>query len=99
MRTGLLAWGLILSGLIIWAAHFGGLYAIVSWMDMNEANARPGRWIAIVFSGACLLALGAAAAMLRREKRLSPDLRWIALAGVVVAGLAVLFQTAPLLLV
>lgn len=99
MRTGILAWALTLAGLIFWAIHFGGLYTIVSWMDLNEANATPGRWIAGVFSGVCLLTLGAAAVILRREKRLSPDLRWIALVGVVVAALAVLFQTAPLLLV
>ena len=98
MRTGLSAWALTLSGLVVWAIHFGGLYAIVSWMDLNDANAAPGRWIAGAFSVGCVLALLVVAGFIRRDRRLSSDLGWFALAGALIAGLAILFQTAPLVL-
>ncbi|RZJ96757.1 MAG: hypothetical protein EON88_05975 [Brevundimonas sp.] len=97
MPTGVVAWVKLLGGLIVWAIHFGGLYAIASWMDLSEASDAPGRWIAVGFSLACMVGAVGAAVVARRDPQLSSWSRSVALSGALIAGLAVMFQAVPFL--
>lgn len=101
-------WLTALGGLTIWAVHFLGLYVLASVADVAWRDAAGGRAAGLVFSLACLACLAAvalaglsAARGLRRPP--SDETRLFGLrmgvAGAVVAGVGVMFQTAPLLVV
>ncbi len=93
-----------LGGLMIWAVHFLGLYLLASFADVAWRDAAGGKVIGLVFSLACLAAIAAvawrAASQLRQDE--PEDTRafglHMAVAGGVIAGVGVVFQTAPLML-
>lgn len=96
MRT----WGLILGGLIVWAAHFVGTYALVSLADISADPGHPGWRVGLaVFGGLCLAALALLALWAWRDltSRDQQDrfASRVALAGQAVAALGVVFQTLP----
>jgi len=97
-------WLVALGGLMIWAVHFLGLYLLASFADVAWRDAAGGKVIGLVFSLACLAAIAAvawrAASQLRQDE--PEDTRafglHMAVAGGVIAGVGVVFQTAPLML-
>lgn len=95
------AWIHMLGGLIVWAAHFLGVYALASLGAVTgEANATPWRAAIAGFSLLCLIAaLGLvwdAVRRLRRarsvEGRFAPEL---AALGAGLAAVAILWQALP----
>lgn len=96
------AWLLLLGGMLVWAAHFGGAYAISSVFDVvAEEDAVLAR---LLVGGLTLLALAANALLLRAavraHRRAAGDEagRWIYSVGGLNAALsivAVLWQGLP----
>lgn len=94
-------WLLMTGGLLIWAVQFMGVYLISSaadvWSSSEDASAR---WIGLAFSLGCLLAIVAMAIWVSttgREK--SSSEAWeqrVGLTGALMAGIGVIWQTAPL---
>ena len=98
-------WLTALGGLTIWAVHFLGLYVLASVADVAWRDAAGGRAAGLVFSLACQAAVALAGLSAARGLRRPPSdetrlfgLR-MGVAGAVVAGVGVMFQTAPLLVV
>ena len=94
-------WLRMTGGLLIWAAHFVGVYLISSAADVwSSSEAGSARWIGLAFSMGCLFAIIATAVWLWRGRGdVSGPGAWeqrVGLTGVVVAGIGVLWQTAPL---
>lgn len=95
-------WLLLMGGLLIWAAHFLGVYLISSAADVWSATDAPGpRLIGLAFSIACLAAaIGVAAVIWRRQgASIAGAEAWegqVGLAGALVAGISIIWQTAPL---
>jgi hypothetical protein len=98
----------MMSGLIVWAVHFFGIYTIASAADVwATADAFAWRKGGLAFSAACLAACLAlaitAAARLKRADAAQPDgdLRApyfpdrLAMAGSVVSAIAVAWQALP----
>ena len=91
----------LIGGLVIWAAHFIGLYLISSAADVwFSADAPASRLIALGFSVACLSAASSLAVCLWRRRRgfLGYE-AWegrVGLAGAMVAAIGIVWQTAPL---
>lgn len=96
-------WGLITGGLLVWTAHFMGLYLLASYADVAWRDAAAGLMFGLVFSVACLvgvvwLGLHAAGQLRHRPSDATRafGLR-IAVAGALVGGVGVVFQTIALL--
>jgi hypothetical protein len=93
-------WLAMTAGLLIWTAHFLGLYLLASAADVwSSTEAAAGRWIGLGFSLLCLTLIAVAAfAMARRPAPEGPALweRRVALTGALVAAVGVTWQTAPL---
>jgi hypothetical protein len=94
-------WLLALGGLLVWTAHFFGLYLIASiWLTTPTASV-----IALVFTVACLAADGWLlwrTAPARRPKDLDAFDRWLlllAFLGAALSALAVLWQGLPALII
>lgn len=93
---------MMLGGLLIWAGHFIGLYLLASFADVAWGDAGAGRWAGLVFSLCCLASI--VLLCLQAARRLRKDGEaptegfglGIALAGGVIAGVGVVFQTLPL---
>lgn len=91
-------WATILGGLIVWTTHMFGLYAVFSWIDLAHENDGPGRWIAAGFSLACAIGAAGLAAFAFHDRRLERGMRTVGGWGGVVALIAIVFQSAPILL-
>lgn len=96
-------WGLITGGLLVWAAHFMGLYLLASYADVAWRDAAAGRAIGFGFSLACLggavwLGLHAAGQLRRGPSDVTRafGLR-VAVAGALIGGVGVVFQSVALL--
>ena len=93
-------WLRMTGGLLIWAAHFIGLYLMSSAADVwSSSEAAGARWMGLVFSLGCLLALIAMAVWLGKERGKGGPEAWerrVGLTGVLVAGVSILWQTVPL---
>lgn len=93
-------WLRMTGGLLIWAAHFIGLYLMSSAADVWSSSVAAGaRWMGLVFSLGCLLALIAMAVWLGKKQGKGGPEAWerrVGLTGVLVAGVSILWQTAPL---
>lgn len=88
-------------GLLIWAAHFVGVYLISSAADVRSSSeAGSARWIGLAFSMGCLLAIVAMGAWFWRGRRqVSGPEAWerrVGLTSLLVAVIGVCWQTAPL---
>lgn len=93
MRT----WALLLSGLIIWTVHFFALYIVASVFLTTPLA----RWLTLVVTIACLVAVAGAARLARRSARDSAMDDWVrtvALLGLGLSGIAILWQGFPALL-
>ena len=93
----------MLSGLVVWAAHFLGVYGIASLADLaGRADAPIARWSVGGFSLACVTVdLGILAAVTRRSPLADPLAAWAnALAGLgaLLSLIAVTWQTLPAVL-
>ena len=90
------AWLLLLSGLLIWAAHFFGVYVIGSVFPGTSAS----RWLVVLLTVVCLIAAVAVLALLftrRRDAGENLD-RWKISLGMSGSGLAIpaiVFQCLP----
>lgn len=98
MLSGLRGWAPILGGLIVWAIHMLGLYAIFSWIDLAPENDGPGRAGAAIFSLLCAVAAAGLSGFAFNDRRSSPDMRAVGGYGAIVATVAIVFQSAPILL-
>lgn len=95
-------WLLMLGGLLIWAAHFLGLYLLSSAADVAHGDG--GAWNAVgyAFSLLCLLAIAAlcwrslTALGARPEATQAFGLR-VSTAGCLLSGIGVIFQTLVLI--
>ena len=91
-------WTFLLGGLIVWAAHFFALYAIAS-IFLTTMLARG---LALLATALCL---GAALLLFRHaRRRFSADgtelwMRAVALAGLGIATVAIVWQALPALLI
>lgn len=97
-------WGLTLGGLLVWAAHFLGLYLLASFADVAWRDAAGGRTLGLAFSAVCLVVISGLVWRSAVQLRARPDDQTrafalsLAAAGGVIAAVGVVFQTAPLLL-
>lgn len=96
-------WTFLVGGLLIWAAHFLGVYLIASVADVAEGSDAPAwRMAGLGFSLLCLLAVvmfGVFAWRRRDDARMAhwDFARSVALTGSGVALIGVIYQTLPLL--
>lgn len=94
-------WLRMTGGLLIWALQFMGVYLISSAADVwsSSENASP-RWIGLAFSLGCLLAIVAMAVWVSTTRRANSSSdaweRRVGLTGTLIAGIGVIWQTAPL---
>jgi hypothetical protein len=90
----------MLGGLLLWAFHFVGVYAIASIGDVvARADDPTWRMIGLVFSGVCVvLGLGLLIQALRRGREgddVSALANLLAAAGAGLAVVAMIFQSLP----
>lgn len=91
-------WTFLLGGLIVWTVHFFSLYAIASIL-LTTVYAR------IASLGVTLLCLGADLILFRHARRGSSAdrterwMRGVALSGLVISAVAIVWQAMPALLV
>lgn len=96
-------WVVMLGGLLVWTAHFVGVYAIASvGAVVSDADGPAARWAIGGLTLLCVLAIAALAVFAeRRARTLSDDLaRFMArlsVLGATFAGLAVVWQGLPAL--
>jgi len=97
-------WLSFTGGLLIWAAHFLGVYVIASLADV-VATADDPAWRSggVIFSLVCLAGIAVLAVGVFRSGRSSPDAwrgfeRAVALGACLIGGVGIVFQTLPLLL-
>lgn len=91
---------MMLGGLVVWAVHFLGVYALVSAADISADPGHAGwRWAVGGFSLLCLTAIALLSTWAWRDLNArTPDDRFapgIALSAGGVAALGVAFQTLP----
>ena len=97
------AWAWMLGGLILWAAHFLGVYAIASVADVVATADDPAwRMAGLGFSAICVLAgvalgLIALRCLRRAEGEVSGFRRELAVLGFGVAVVAMIWQALPTL--
>lgn len=96
-------WSYLLGGLIVWAAHFSGVYAIAS-VDAQTAAADEALWrlAATALSGVCVVACLALGVVAQRRLRAPNDagarlVDQVALLGMATALVAIGWQTLPIL--
>jgi hypothetical protein len=93
-------WWYMLGGLLIWAVHFVGVYAIASIGDVVAQADHP-RWrmIGLGFSGVCVMVgLGLFIQALRRGRAdddVSALANVLAVSGAGIAVVAMIFQSLP----
>lgn len=101
-------WPFLLGGMLVWAAHFGGAYAISSTWDLvDHAGAASARLAVGLLTGAAVLAnLALLAAAARREPRLAAHrdglsrfLNGAGALGAFVSLAAVIWQGLPILII
>ena len=99
------SWLAMTGGLLVWAAHFLGVYLISSLGDVAAtADAPAWRAAALVFSGACLVAEGVVLWLLARRARtadkegLAPFTIGVGLTGALAGLIGVVWQTAPIVM-
>ncbi len=92
-------WGLMLGGLLVWAAHFLLVYAVASVADISDpALMRLWRAIGVALTGLCLLALIIIVRRSRLPTAKSILFRQVAMGGCLVGAVAVVLQSLPLLI-
>lgn len=95
-------WLLMLGGLLIWSAHFLGLYLLSSAADVAREDAGAWNAFGLTFSLVCLLAIAALCWRNLTALRAKPaptqafGLR-IAIAAGLLSGIGVIFQTLVLI--
>ncbi|MBD7940030.1 hypothetical protein [Brevundimonas guildfordensis] len=93
-------WLTMTGGLLIWAAHFLGLYLLASAADVwSSPEAASGRWIGLGFSLLCLALVALLASRMLRRPGSDETVGWerrVAVTGALVAAIGIIWQTAPL---
>lgn len=96
-------WLRLTAGLLIWAAHFAGVYLISSLGDVAaSADAWSWRAAGLAFSAVCFTAAAGVAIRFRRGGRSGAATSWedhVSGGGALVAVVGVVWQTLPLLIV
>jgi len=97
------AWIWMTGGLLVWAAHFTGVYAIASLADVvARADDFGWRMLAVAFTGVCALACVGlfvwALAVRRRTSGPESFKHDMALLSALVGGIAIVWQGAPALI-
>jgi len=96
-------WLLMLGGLLIWAAHFLGLYLLSSASDVARDDAGAWNGAGLVFSVICLLVIagliwrGVFSLRMKPTDATSAFGLRLAVAGGLLGGIGVVFQTLVLL--
>ncbi|MDQ8028286.1 MAG: hypothetical protein REJ23_06140 [Brevundimonas sp.] len=95
-------WVWMLGGLIVWAVHFAGIYAIASVADVvARADALSWRMAALAFSGVCALVCAGLLALAARRIRTGPPpgtfADQMATLGAVLALISIFWQALPTL--
>ena len=91
-------WGLMLGGLLIWTLHFLGVYGVASLADVSDPSAHAlWRGLGLAFTGLCLLAVALIAFLARPSKPDAGLYRQVGLGACVLALVAIVFQSVPLL--
>lgn len=91
-------WLFMLGGLLIWAAHFLGLYLLSSAADVARGDAGAWNAFGLTFSALCLASIGALCWKCLVALRAEPEatrsfgLR-LAIAGSLLGAIGVVFQT------
>ena len=95
-------WLFALGGLIVWTAHFLGVYAIASVADITPGAGWGWRAVTVAFSAACLAAAGALMIVALRRRPAQGDsshlLKGLAVGGAALAMIAIAWQTLPALI-
>lgn len=98
-------WLIMFGGMVVWAIHFGGIYAIASVFDVVSSAESPGsRWATGGLTLACLAAnavLVLVALGRRRKVAADPVIAWVYSTGGLLAALSfvsVAWQGLPALL-
>lgn len=96
----MIRWFILLGAFLVWAAHFAGLYTLASAADVwSSSDSAASRWIGLIFTLACLLAIGGIGLMIVRRRRNSEVARWelkVGAMAILIAALAILWQAIPL---
>lgn len=92
-------WRLLLGGPLIWALHFGAIYAVtsVSYVAIGATNTIA-RIVVVALSALCLLGclwVGIAAFRRPQSEGLERLWRTVAISGAVLAAIAIVWQTLP----
>lgn len=93
MRT----WLFLLSGLLVWTAHFFGVYIAASLFPGTSLA----RWLTLALTLLALVMLAVLGRGALQARGCDPMSDWVAtlaLGGIVLSGVAVLYQGAPALL-
>ncbi|WP_458094579.1 hypothetical protein [Roseomonas sp. WA12] len=101
------------AGFLVWAAHFGALYAVHAHAcerDMAARHLLGMPWVAVLVVGATVLSLAVLAVLFRltwpgtgprgatEAREAEPDFtRWFGATACVMAGFAVVFEAVPAL--
>lgn len=91
------SWAILLGGLLVWAGHFFALYGIGEFAGESAGS----RAYVLVLSALALFADGLLARRLLPLARADDFTRWhagVALGGIALSALAVLWQTLPALI-
>lgn len=91
------SWAILLGGLLVWAAHFFALYGIGEFAGASAGS----RAYVLVLSALALFADGFLARRLLLIARADDFARWrtgVALGGIAVSALAVVWQALPALI-
>lgn len=91
-------WGLMLGGLLIWTAHFLGVYAVASVEDMAAPSTQAlWRWSGLAFTAACLLAVVVIVLRARPSGRDGGLYHQVGLGACVLSFISIVWQSVPLL--
>jgi len=82
-------WFLMLGGMLVWALHFGGIYATASMFDViSEADAHGALWTVAALTAACLVANAALFAVNLRGLKEDAVIAWMRSVGGILAALS-----------
>lgn len=91
------SWAILLGGLLVWAGHFFALYGIGEFAGESAAS----RGAVLLLTAAALAVEAVLAGRLRRARRAGEFSDWrsrVALGGILLSALAIVWQALPALI-